>query len=348
MTGWINLTDDQRRRSLLQAEIKSSYAKKAIEKDWWVTLILKALFQSTYAPYFTFKGGTSLSKGYQLINRFSEDIDIALAPEAFGQAYVSSPTRSYVKKLKKQGCIFTSTILRDDLERTLLAMQVKPKQFALVTEKVPAERPDKDPQTLYLQYRSLLPVNAYLRDEVKIEFSIRSLSEPHVKRPIQSLLWEHLPHKAYEETLALIRTAHPKKTFLEKAFLLHEKFANHLKPAAENLKLERGSRHLYDICKMDDQGITDLVLADPSFYKTLLEHRRHWIRLKGIDYDTLHPSLVNFVPPPITHRRYAQDYKAMETGGMLTQKYHNFEVLISRLQHINNRFRYLQIPGTKL
>ena len=63
MIEWLALTDNQRRTSLEQAQINSGIIPKAIEKDWWVTLALKALFELPYANYFIFKGGTSLSKG---------------------------------------------------------------------------------------------------------------------------------------------------------------------------------------------------------------------------------------------------------------------------------------------
>ncbi|WP_212006540.1 nucleotidyl transferase AbiEii/AbiGii toxin family protein [Chitinophaga sp. HK235] len=71
MIRWLNLTDKQRETALAQAEAKSPHIQKAIEKDWWVTLTLKALFNTAHAPHFIFKGGTSLSKGYKLIERFS-------------------------------------------------------------------------------------------------------------------------------------------------------------------------------------------------------------------------------------------------------------------------------------
>jgi len=73
MTGWLKLTDEQRRTSIAQVAVISGITAKAIEKDWWVTLTLKALFESPYAKFFIFKGGTSLSKGWKLIERFSED-----------------------------------------------------------------------------------------------------------------------------------------------------------------------------------------------------------------------------------------------------------------------------------
>jgi predicted nucleotidyltransferase component of viral defense system len=71
MTGWLQLTDEERRTSIDQAAIRSGIIAKAIEKDWWITLTLKALFTCAYAGHLIFKGGTSLSKGWKLIERFS-------------------------------------------------------------------------------------------------------------------------------------------------------------------------------------------------------------------------------------------------------------------------------------
>ena len=113
MTSWLSLTNEQRRTTLEQASVRAGIMAKAIEKDWWVTLSIKALFQTEFARFCIFKGGTSLSKGWKLIERFSEDIDIALDPAAFGMEYVSAPTHSYVKKLKRAGCQFTSTSLKE-------------------------------------------------------------------------------------------------------------------------------------------------------------------------------------------------------------------------------------------
>lgn len=96
MIEWLRLTDTQRKISIDQAAIPSGIIPKALEKGWWVTLTLKALFTTPYAPFFIFKGGTSLSKGWKLIERFSEDIDIALDPAAFGKEYKMSPSHKYI------------------------------------------------------------------------------------------------------------------------------------------------------------------------------------------------------------------------------------------------------------
>jgi len=108
MTGWLKLTDAQRKTSIDQAAALSGINPTAIEKDWWVTLTLKALFQTEFAEHLVFKGGTSLSKCWKLINRFSEDIDIVIDPALFGLAYNESPSKSQLSNLKEKCCKFTS------------------------------------------------------------------------------------------------------------------------------------------------------------------------------------------------------------------------------------------------
>ena len=68
---WLDLNDNQRKTTLEQTQIKSGIEPKALEKDWWVTLVLKALFDIPEAEHFIFKGGTSLSKGWNLLSRLS-------------------------------------------------------------------------------------------------------------------------------------------------------------------------------------------------------------------------------------------------------------------------------------
>jgi predicted nucleotidyltransferase component of viral defense system len=71
MIGWLGLSNEQRRAALEQAGRASAINPKAIEKDWWVTLVLRALFEGPYGEYMIFKGGTSLSKCWSLIERLS-------------------------------------------------------------------------------------------------------------------------------------------------------------------------------------------------------------------------------------------------------------------------------------
>lgn len=122
MTKWLQLSDEDRLISIQQASIKSGIAAKVIEKDWWVTLVLKAVFEDKYAVYLSFKGGTSLSKSWNLIDRFSEDIDLAIDRKFLG--FDDHLSKSGVKRLKRAACEFTSILLKDALEKKLIELGV--------------------------------------------------------------------------------------------------------------------------------------------------------------------------------------------------------------------------------
>ncbi len=337
MIGWLKLTDEQRRTSIAQAAIISGITAKAIEKDWWVTLTLKALFESPYAKFFIFKGGTSLSKGWKLIERFSEDIDIALDPMAFGKEYKNNPSHTYVKTLKKDGCAFTSTVLLDALKAQFVHLGIPMKDISIEAENVDEKIPDKDPQTLFVKYKSLYPPHGYIADEVKVEFSVRSLKDPYEDVNIESILSNVFPNIAYEEIAFKVVAVQPRKTFLEKVFLLHEKFQN-LNP--DKIKIERLSRHLYDLVKIMDTEAGKQVLKDYEHYRTLVEHRRNYIRLSGVDYDTLNYSTLSFIPPDSVLEMFRQDYGAMQAA-MIYGESPDFDTLIEKLRLLTGRFRLL-------
>ncbi len=337
MTGWLQLTDEQRRTSIAQAAILSGITAKAIEKDWWVTLTLKALFESPYAKFFIFKGGTSLSKGWKLIERFSEDIDIALDPMAFGREYKTNPSHTYVKTLKKEGCAFTSTVLLDALKAQFNHIGISMNDISITAETVPATIPDRDPQTLYVKYKSLYPPHGYIADEVKVEFSVRSLKDPFAAIKVQSILSEVFPNVAYAEIPFEVMAVEPQKTLLEKAFLLHEKFQN---VNTDKIKIERLSRHLYDLVKLMNTEAGNKVLKDHEFYTTLLEHRKGYVRLGNVDYDTLHYSTLSFIPPDAVIEMFRQDYRAMQAA-MIYGDSPDFDTIINELKILTGRFRLI-------
>lgn len=337
MTGWLQLTEEQRRTSIAQAAVVSAIAAKAIEKDWWVTLTLKALFESPYAKFFIFKGGTSLSKGWKLIERFSEDIDIALDPMAFGREYKTNPSHTYVKTLKKEGCAFTSTVLLDALKAQFNHMEIPMNDIGITAETVPETIPDRDPQTLYVKYKSLYPPHGYIADEVKVEFSVRSLKDPYATITVQSILSEAFPNIAYAETPFEVVAVAPQKTLLEKAFLLHEKFLN---VNTDKIKIERLSRHLYDLVKLMNTEAGIEVLKDFEFYTTLLEHRKSYVRLGNVDYDTLHYSTLSFIPPDAVIEMFRQDYRAMQAA-MIHGDSPDFDTMINELKILTGRFRLI-------
>ncbi len=334
MTNWLNLTDEQRRTSLVQAGINSGIPAKSIEKDWWVTLTLKALFQSQYAESLIFKGGTSLSKCWKLIQRFSEDIDIGLDPKVVGMEYADNPSRGYLSRLKKRGCDFTTNALKNALAEQFLALGIPEGTLTIEAEAIEPTMSDKDPQTLFVKYTSLFDPNPYLADEVKVEVGIRSKLEPYSKIAIQSLLNELYPNAAYEEEPFEVQAVEAHKTFLEKAFLLHEEFK---KSDAAKIRTERMSRHFYDLESMMDTPAAEKALADGKLYSAIIVHRERYNAMRGLDYATLATKTINFIPPTDLTAAYHSDYAVMREqmiyGNPLTPA-----ELFERIKILNERF----------
>jgi hypothetical protein len=335
MIGWLKLTDSQRKTSIDQAALASGIGTKAIEKDWWVTLTLKALFATEYADFLIFKGGTSLSKCWKLVERFSEDIDIALDPKVVGMEYAERPSRGYLGNLKKRGCKFTSTLLKGALEQQLLKIGVPEGTLVIIPEDVEPTMTDKDPQTLFVRYTSLYDPNPYLADEVKIEVGIRSKLEPYAKVGIQSILNEVYPNDAYAEEAFDVQAVESHKTFLEKAFLLHEEFK---KPDRSKIRTGRMSRHFYDLERMMDSGTGEKALGSKELYLTIIEHREKYNTMKGLDYTSLGTQTIDFTPPKDLMAAYQSDYETMREQ-MIYGNSLDPAQLFDRIKELQERFR---------
>lgn len=334
MIEFLQLPEETRRLLISQVNIKKGMSTKSIEKDWWVTLVLKALFSLPMASHFIFKGGTSLSKGWKLTERFSEDIDIALAPEAFGKVYIEKPSHRYVKQLKKKGCAYTTNIIKEALEKELKNMGVPEGMVTVEADPVNPTFPEKDPQTLYLRYPSLYEANNYLGEFVKIEFGVRALREPFSTVPIQSIIGEESATKAYAEEPFPVTVVAPHKTFMEKLFLLHEKF---LTGRVEGDAGERQSRHLYDLVQMINKGIDQQVIDDAVLYRILLNHRSSYVRLKNVNYGAMQPGQLGFIPPWNVLEDFRKDYATMRTE-MIYGNAPEFDDLIRQLRKMNEQF----------
>ncbi|MFN7687018.1 MAG: nucleotidyl transferase AbiEii/AbiGii toxin family protein [Sphingobacteriales bacterium] len=331
MTEFLQFPEDTRRELIIQVSAQKGMTMQAIEKDWWVTIVLKALFSMPQAPHFIFKGGTSLSKGWKLIERFSEDIDIALSPEAFGREYKIAPTHSYVKALKKEGCAFTNTVIKDALARKLIELGIPANLVSIEAEAVNVEMPDKDPQGLYVLYPSLFDPSAYIPNAVKVEFGVRSLREPFATVPIRSILAEETQSSSYVETPIPVTAVEPRKTFIEKLLLLHEKFQIGMVTDETG---ERQSRHLYDLRELNRKGIAEHAMRDTTLYALLLEHRRHYVRHKKIDYSKMELPALLFLPPQPLLEFFRKDYELMLVE-MIYGEAPDFETMMQDLRALN-------------
>ena len=333
MIGWLkNLQDASRLTSINEASRISGISAKAIEKDWWVTLSLKLVFNTPYAIHFAFKGGTSLSKGWQLIDRFSEDIDISLSSEAVGIAYAERPSKTFVEQLRRAGCSFTSNELMEALKAEFRSSQVPENLYSIEAESIPVDMPDTDPQALYVNFVSLFDPNPYLPDRVKIEFSVRSLKEPSIKRSMRSLLDTHFPNENYKEENCEVLTILPQRTLIEKMLLLHEEYN---RDELAKMRTERMSRHYYDLFQLSRQNFSSVTLRNNDFIEEIIEHRKYYSRLKRFDYSTLKRGRISIIPPADILKALEQDYAIMKAE-MIYGNPPTFEKIIQAMKNLQD------------
>lgn len=335
MIGWIKKLDENSRiTSLNQASILSGISAKAIEKDWWVTLVLKMIFSSGYAGHFAFKGGTSLSKGWNIIDRFSEDIDIALNSEAFGMKYIENPSKTFVEQLRRAGCSFTSNEIVKELKNQFTKLELSESLYSIEAEKVRADMPDTDPQAIYVNYKSVIDSNKYIPDRVKIEFSVRSKREPNESRQMTSLLNSFYPSEIYGEEVFQVTTIKPDRTLIEKILLLHEEYN---REDESKMRTYRMSRHYYDLYRINQLPDYSSALKNVSFINEIIEHRKSYSRLRHFNYDTLSIGQIAIVPSKAVLIALQDDYEEM-IKEMMYGQIPTFSEIIMAVKGIEDTF----------
>jgi hypothetical protein len=330
MIEWLHLSEEAKRLSLAEASTATGLAEQAIEKDWWVTLALKACFETEYKDNLVFKGGTSLSKAWGLIERFSEDIDLVMNREVLG--FSGELKNNQIKKLREKTAEFMATKFRDALDTALQTLGASSDSYKLGIQ--PGGVADRDPQVLELYYPSVLESDGYLKEKVVIEIGARSLLEPAEMRQVQSIIGATFKGAPFAGEPFSISTVNPKRTFLEKVFLLHEEFLK----VPEKRKHDRLSRHLYDVEKLMDTQFGIAALQDVELYALIVSHRARYTAIRGLDYTGHRPQTLDFVPPEDVRAVWERDYEQMQQS-MIYGSSLAFPELIERLTVLRERFR---------
>jgi len=286
-----------------------------------------------YAENLSFKGGTSLSKCYNLIERFSEDIDIAVYRDFLGFGGTLSKTQ-IKDKLRRAACSFTREKLQVDLQNQLETNGLNSSDFSVKVNITPITT--TDPEIIEVEYQSLFKEVSYIKRKVIVEVSGRSMRESLQLVKLQSLMDEVFPSEDFTEKPFEINAVMPERTFWEKICLLHEEFA---KPP-ELIRSERMSRHLYDLEKMMDTPIAENALKDKGLYDSIVEHRRIFIGLKGFDYNTLAVKTIKIVPPESIIAQWQEDYELLQHT-MIYGESLSFNKLIDRLKQLNGRINQI-------
>jgi len=300
----------------------------AVEKDWWVVQTLRVIFETDVGEHLLFKGGTSLSKGWGLIERFSEDIDLALDRRYLGFSG-EMISISQVKKLRKKAHQY---LVGEFLP--LLIKAFRAYGFGELTFKLEEMRTrDQDPISILIYYSNSTEHSAYLPPRIKVEVGGRSMNEPFTMKPIVSLVGEHFRERKFADQPIEIPCVNPERTYLEKFFLLHEEFQKD----ADKIRVDRLSRHLYDIERISRTEFAQKVLEDDGLYDSIVKHRERFNTMRGIDYKMHYPPYLNPIPPEGILSEWKKDYERMQKE-MIYGDSVNFEEMIKVIKEITQHF----------
>jgi hypothetical protein len=306
MKSFIDMSAAEREVFCVQAAalLEPPLPPAVIEKDFWVCWALSMLLQiPALKNAITFKGGTSLSKGWGLIDRFSEDIDLAVNRSVFGFEPPLGPEHSAsetqrkkrLDALERQSHEFIKTVVVPQLEDAM-GQHIVPESFRLniVQKKGQVNVLFDYPGTLKGELVGVLP-------DVLIELVPRADDVPNQVRTITPTLYEVFPEilgqGSFEVPVLL-----PERTFLEKLFFIHESLLG-LNPDSD-----RKSRHYYDLHKMYQSGVFDRIKASPELIEVVIAHRKTFFRYNNLDYDRMLHFGVGVVPSSDHLARWRADY----------------------------------------
>lgn len=284
---------------------------EVIEKDFWVVWILEKLFSlSDLKDHLTFKGGTSLSKVYGIIQRFSEDIDLSIEKEFFGFDKDNDPEKAVSKKKQRAALDNLSTTCSEYVQNDfLMALRFAISEKLQTSEgwHLEIDAADPDGQTLQFEYPSTTAKNGYIRPSVKIELGARSEHWPVGNHKIQSYTKTILKEKITEPEV-WVKVLDAKRTFWEKATILHQ-YA-HL-PAEKKLPA-RISRHFYDFSCLLNSDIKASALAEPTLLDRVASHKSIYFASAWASYGTARKGSLVLSPPLTLHDDLEKDFGLMK------------------------------------
>jgi len=325
---WNELGKSEKYNSLQVTSAKVGYPDFAVEKDWWVTEILRVLKSMPVSKNMVFKGGTSLSKAWGIINRFSEDIDLAINREFFG--FKGDISRTQVGKLRDASCHYLTGVFVSELQKALddYGLDVKPVP-------VDVETPDKDPVKIEIEYEPVANYPAYIKPRVLVEIGSRSMMEPSKDVALSSLVEQTNPSLPFVEEPVVFPTVTPERTLIEKLFLLHEE---HQRPE-NKMQIEYRSRHFYDIYKLADTDFAQKAIDDNTLYASIVAHRELFSKMGGVDYKLHFPPHLNPIPPEHLMTKWKADYENVRASMILEPDSEiRFEIVLNKVRELTERF----------
>ena len=327
------LSAEERQEALAVAADASGRPIHLLEKDVWIVWALQALFESAHGKHLVFKGGTSLSKGYGVIHRFSEDVDLTYDIRAIAADLVGTP-KSILPSTKSQGKKWTDEI-RGRLA-TLISEKIAPFLAELLqSKKLPVEV-KVDGDQIFLEYEAIASGYGYVKPIVRLEFGARSSGEPNEPRDVICDAAAYLPEDVtFPAARPLVMRA--ERTFWEKATAIHV-FCHR----GEFRGGDRFSRHWHDITRLDAGGYAASAIEDKALARAVADHKTIFFAEKdkagaAIDYHQAIAGSLCLVPANDALAVLAADYKGMVDDGLLMDEADPFSKVLELCQAIQDR-----------
>ena len=305
--------------------------ESVVEKDYYVVLMLDLLFhQSSYGKCFAFKGGTSLSKAFQVIERFSEDIDLILDWRVLGYE-LNEPWMERSKKAQlrfnEEAREKTSEWIRNVLlpDLTFQMEKLNLNGFELVVK-------EGDPRTIEVHYPNSFKDVGILQ-EIRLEIGPMAAWTPHSDKAIQSYLSKVFP-EVLDFSKTIIPTVEAKRTFWEKATILHKE-ANR----KTNFTPKRYSRHYYDLYMMSKTKIKEEAFQDIQLLEKVVKFKMKFFSDNTAKYEEATSNSIKLLPQEIQLPRLREDYKNMEK--MMFGEFPSFDEIIDGIERLEREIHQI-------
>jgi len=334
-----SLTRQEKEEIFSEAAKQKGFTQTIIEKDAWVCFLLELLFsEPMLMNILTFKGGTSLSKCYNLISRFSEDIDLTICREALNTTNAKDPMEYGISgkeknrrlvSLRTEAKRFVSEYILPHLQ-TLLENTIDDND----TWKLEIDPEDSDSQTILFHYPTIEngKDKQYVLRRIKLEFGARGEIDPAGMENISPIVNEIYPNllKIKNVNIPTLSTA---RTFWEKVTILH---ALHQKWKNK----DKMSRHYYDVYMLDTKGVSDEALQHLDLLDRVVKHKSiMFSERKGV-YSSAVKGSIRLVPQDAFLEELKTDYKQMHED-MLFGDVPSFEDILSQLAELEKRINSL-------
>ncbi len=323
--AFLSLDAGERAEILRTVAARSGRAAIILEKDIWVCWVLHALFSMPDPHPMAFKGGTSLSKVYGIIDRFSEDVDITLDYRAFNDGFdpfadgaSRNQIRLFSERLKGHVAIYI---------RNIVAPALAVAADALAADGQHEIRIGDDGETIRFVYPSAVEdPHGYVRSEVLLEFGGRNVIDPneqHTITPDMVTLTHGLDYPT-----ATVTVLSPLRTFWEKATLVHVEC--HRRRLAE--RPERLSRHWFDLTRLAAHDIGRAALADRELLNDVVRHKKVFFHAGYANYDQCLDGRLRLVPAEDQLPGLHADYDAMRAAAIVAGDAPEFDALVEGIR----------------